>query len=207
MHVPAPQRRRGHLMGIPILIVQGHPDCRHQHLCHALAEAYGDGARSAGHAVEMLEPARLSLPLLTSAAEWGAAAPPALAGPQEAIRRARHLVFVYPLWLGDMPAVLKGFLEQVARPGFAIAQASRNPLHAGLLVGRSARLVVSMGMPAPLYRWFYGAHSVRLMQRNILGFAGIAPVRATLVGNAGAMTPERAELWCARLRRLGAQAA
>ena len=31
---------------------------------------------------------------------------------------AEHLVFLFPLWLGDMPAVLKGFLEQLMRPGF-----------------------------------------------------------------------------------------
>lgn len=191
-------------MGKPILIVQGHPDCARQHLCHALAQAYADGAAAAGHAVETVEPARLGFPLLTSPADWqDGPPPPQLAQAQDAIRRARHLVFVYPLWLGDMPALLKGFLEQVARPGFAIDPHARNPLKAGLLRGRSARLVVSMGMPAPFYRWFYGAYSVKLMRRNILGFAGVAPVRTTIVGNAGAMPAAQVERWCERLRRLG----
>lgn len=194
-------------MNKQILLVQGHPDCSQQHLCHTLAEAYADGAVQAGHKVETVEPARLKFSLLTSAREWQEGSVPApLAEAQQAIRRAQHLVFIYPLWLGEMPAMLKGFLEQVARPGFAIAPASRNPLHAGLLRGRSARLVVSMGMPAPVYRWFYGAYSVKLMRRNILQFAGIAPVRATIVGGAGDMAPELVERWCARLRRLGAAA-
>lgn len=39
---------------------------------------------------------------------------------QDGIGWAEHIVFFFPLWLGDMPASLKGFLEQVARPGFAI---------------------------------------------------------------------------------------
>lgn len=193
-------------MAIRILIVQGHPDCGHQHLCHALAGAYADGARSAGHDVEFIEPARLRLTLLGSQKEWEGEVTPAVAAAQEAIRRARHLVFFYPLWLGDMPAMLKGFLEQVARPGFAIDPASRNPLHAGLLGGRSARLVVTMGMPALAYRWLYGAHSVRLMHRNILGFAGIAPVRSTIIGGAGALDAARVERWCARLHALGTAA-
>jgi putative NADPH-quinone reductase len=194
-------------MSTPILIVQGHPDCGRQHLCHALAGAYVDGATAAGHTVEVVEPARIAFPLLRSPDDWNeGATPPELAAAQEAIRRARHLVFVYPLWLGDMPALLKGFLEQVARPGFAIDPASRNPMRAGLLAGRSARLIVTMGMPAPVYRWFYGAHSVRLMRRNILGFAGIAPIRTSVVGGAGAMTPAQVERWCARLRGLGARA-
>jgi putative NADPH-quinone reductase len=195
-------------MGSAILIVQGHPDHGRQHLCHALAQAYADGAAAAGHAVEQLEPARLALPLLSDPLDWqDGQAPPAVRAAQDAIRRARHLVFVYPLWLGDMPAMLKGFLEQVARPGFAIDPASRNPLRAGLLRGRSARLVVTMGMPAPVYRWFYGGHSVKLMRRNILQFAGIDPVRSTVVGGAGGMPAERVAAWCARLRRMGADAA
>lgn len=190
-----------------ILLVQGHPDCSRQHLCHTLAEAYADGAVQAGHKVETVEPARLDFPLLTSQREWQEGSIPAqLAEAQQAIRRARHLVFIYPLWLGDMPALLKGFVEQVARPGFAIDPASRSPLRAGLLRGRSARLVVTMGMPAPVYRWFYGAYSVKLMRRNILQFAGIAPVRSTIVGGAGEMAPALVDRWCARLRRLGATA-
>ena len=189
-----------------ILIIQGHPDCSRPHLCHALAAAYAEGARAGGHRVDVLEPARLRLPLLTSQEAWqDGAAPPGVAQAQEAIR-AQHLVFFYPLWLGDMPAMLKGFLEQVARPGFALDPKPRNPLRAGLLGGRSARLVVTMGMPAPIYRWFYGAHSVRMMRRNILGFAGIAPVRSTIVGGAGAVDAAAFARWEQRMHRLGAQA-
>lgn len=190
-----------------ILIIQGHPDCTRPHLCHALAAAYAEGARAGGHQIDVLEPARLCLPLLASQEAWqGGAAPPGVAQAEEAIRRAQHLVFFYPLWLGDMPAVLKGFLEQVARPGFALDPKPRNPLRAGLLGGRSARLVVTMGMPAPIYRWFYGAHSVRMMRRNILGFAGIAPVRSTIVGGAGAVDVAAFARWERRMHRFGAQA-
>jgi len=190
-----------------ILIVQGHPDCHARHLCHVLAQAYADGARGVGHTVETVEPARIAFPLLRSPGDWQhGTVPEQLEAAQAAIAHANHLVLVYPLWLGDMPALLKGFLEQVARPGFAIAPDARNPLHAGLLGGRSARVIVTMGMPAALYRVFYRAHSLKALQRNILGFAGIAPVRTSLVGGAGALTPQRVERWCAHLRQLGAAA-
>src|SRR3546814_3285310 len=43
---------------------------------------------------------------------------------QADIRWADHLVILYPLWLGDVPALLKGFLEQILRPGFAIDEGS-----------------------------------------------------------------------------------
>lgn len=187
-----------------ILIIQGHPDCRHAHLCHALASAYAEGAGDGGHTLETVEPAKLAFPLLASADEWQhGSVPPALAPVQQAILRANHLVLFYPLWLGEMPALLKGFLEQVARPGFAINPAARNPFDAALLSGRSARVVISMGMPAPVYRLFYGAHSLKCLKRNILGYVGIAPVRATLIGGAAKLDLERVERLKGRMRRLG----
>src|SRR3546814_3060446 len=57
---------------------------------------------------------------------------------QADIRWADHLVILYPLWLGDVPALLKGFLEQILRPGFAIDEGSTG-MSAKLLTGRSAR--------------------------------------------------------------------
>ena len=40
-----------------------------------------------------------------------------------------------------------------------------------------------MGMPALVYRWYFRAHSVKSLERNILGFVGIAPVHETLIGD------------------------
>ena len=166
-----------------ILILQGHPDPAGGHLCHALAAAYAEGAREASHQVTVLDVAGLEFPLLRSQADWQHGALPASLLPaQQAIARANHLVLFFPLWLGDMPALMKGFLEQVARPGFAFKADASNPFKAKALGGRSARVVVTMGMPALVYRFYFRAHSVRSLERNILGFVGIAPVRETLVG-------------------------
>ncbi|WP_020653170.1 NAD(P)H-dependent oxidoreductase [Massilia niastensis] len=193
-------------MGTHILIIQGHPDFGASHLCHALAAAYAEGALAAGHTVETVEPARLSFPLLASASEWQeGTVPPGLLPAQQAFGRAGHIVLVYPLWLGDMPALLKGFLEQVLRPGFALTVSPRNPLKSGMLGGRSARVIVTMGMPAFVYRWFFRSHSVKSLKRNILNFVGIAPVATTIIGVTG-MTPARVERWCTHMRRLGVQA-
>jgi len=197
-------------MGARILIVQGHPDIGRMHMCRALAHAYAEGATAAGHEVELVEPARLVFPLLSSAAEWRhGSPPPRLVAAQESMRRANHLVLLYPLWLGDMPAVLKGFLEQVVRPGFALApaRAGGRLFGDGLLRGRSARLVVSTTMAAPMYRWLHGAHSLKLVRRSILGPAGIAPMRSTVVGGAGRLNEAEIERWRERVRALGRRAA
>ena len=104
-----------------IAIIQGHPDPAGHHLCHALADAYTKGAESAGHQVHRIEIAQLDFPLLRSAEEFSAASPPASLQPaQDAIAEANHLVIIYPLWVGTMPALLKAFLEQNFPAGLRI---------------------------------------------------------------------------------------
>ena len=186
-----------------ILILQGHPDPAGQHFCHALADSYGGAATAASHEVRRLDVARLDFPLLRSKRDWDSGdLPPTLAQAQQDIAWAEHLVMIFPLWLGDMPALLKGFLEQVARPGFAIGVDGRGGPGAKLLKGRSARIVVTMGMPAFVYRWYFGAHSIRSLERNILRFVGFAPVRRSLIGLVEAKGARR-ERWLAALAQLG----
>ncbi len=191
-----------------ILLIQGHPDAGAAHLCHALAQAYADGATQAGHTLRRIDVATLDFPLLRSEHEWEhGSLPPALETAQAALAWAEHIVLFFPLWLGDMPALLKGFLEQVARPGFAFsAEASERLTHKALR-GRSARVVVTMGMPALLYRWYFRAHSVKSLERNVLGFVGIAPIHTTLIGMVGQLTPASAIKQLAKLTELGARGA
>lgn len=193
-------------MGKRILLIQGHPDAGKPHFCHALEESYVRGAIAAGHQIKRVNVASLEFPILRSESDWKDGALPAgLAEAQSAIKWAEHIVFVFPLWLGDMPALLKGFLEQVARPGFAFSQESGNPMAQKALKGRSARVIVTMGMPAMVYRWFFLAHSIRSLERNILGFVGIHPVRDTIVGMVGSMHDRAAKKWLGKIERLGDQ--
>ncbi len=191
-----------------ILIIQGHPDVSAKHFGHALADAYAQGAREAGHEVRVVTVAGLDFPMLRSKAEWEEGEVPAgLAPAQQDIAWAQHLVIFFPLWLGGMPALLKGFLEQVARPGFALGKPGGDRSMAKkLLTGRSARLVVTMGMPALVYRWYFRAHSVKALERNILGFIGIAPVRETLIGTVENGAADFHGRWMAKLRKLGGHA-
>ena len=63
--------------------------------------------------------------------------------------------------------------------------------------------MVTMGMPALVYRWYFRAHSVKSLERNILGFVGIAPVHETLIGLTGDMKAADAAKWLAKLKQLG----
>ena len=187
-----------------IAIIQGHPDPRGGHFCHALAQAYAQGAAAGGHEVRSIDVAALDFPLLRTKEDWERGTPvAAVRQAQETVGWAEHLVILYPLWLGGLPALLKAFLEQLFRPGFALAQPGEGKPWTKLLKGRSARIVVTMGMPAIFYRWYFGAHSLRSFERNILGFCGIGPISESLVGMVEAKGPGRREKWLSKMRDYG----
>ncbi len=190
-----------------ILIIQGHPDPDPARFDRALAGAYREGARAAGHTVEVIDVAALGLAPLASRADWESGDPgEAVRRAQRMIEAAEHLVLFYPLWLGTMPAALKAFLEQVLRPDFAFGPEENGARPGGRLRGRSARVVVTMGMPAFFYRWFFGAHSLKSLERNILRFCGIRPVRETLVGGVESDRPRFHRRWLERMEAMGRKA-
>jgi len=193
-------------MGKRILILLGHPDPRPERFCRALAEAYHAGAVEAGHDVAVIDIARLDFSALKSKLEWEAPIADALRVPQEAIAWAEHLVIVFPLWLGTMPALLKAFFEQVLRPRFAFEQKGPGRWDKKL-VGRSARIVVTMGMPSFLYKWYFRAHGIRSFERNVLGFVGIGPIHETLLGMVESRDQATRERWLVRITDLGRKAA
>jgi putative NADPH-quinone reductase len=185
-----------------ILVILGHPDPRPERLCRGLAEAYHRGATDAGHELKVIDVTRLDIVALRSQQEWEGPVPDGLREAQAAIKWAEHLVIVFPIWLGTMPALLKAFFEQVLRPGFAM-----EVIGAGrwkkLLTGRSARLIVTMGMPAFLYRWYFRAHGIRSFERNVLDFVGIGPTRETLIGMVDGRDMATRERWIAKVSELG----
>lgn len=186
-----------------ILIVQGHPSREQSHLGHALAAAYREGAIAGGHEVRQADVALLDFPLLREAEDWSkGATPAALQAAQADIGWADHLVVIYPLWTGMVPAVTKAFFEQVARPGFAFKMRPNGKGLAPSWKGKSARVVVTLGMPAWFYRLVHGAIGVRAFNRDLLGMVGIKPARTTYIGSVGSKTFD-GKCWLECMRKLG----
>jgi hypothetical protein len=71
-----------------------------------------------------------------------------------------------------------------------------------VIMFRSARIVVTMGMPALLYRSYFGAYGLRGFERSMLSFAGIKPIRESLYGLTFSDQQKRAR-WIEDMRRYG----
>jgi NAD(P)H dehydrogenase (quinone) len=189
-----------------ILVIQGHP--RAESLCGALAAAYAEGASASAHPVRRLELSGLRFdPVLHGGFEGSQPLEPALVKAQEDLAWADHLVFVYPVWWGGPPAVLKGFVDRTFLPGFAFKYRERGSLWDKLFTGKSARLIVTADSPGWWLSLVTGNPAVKLMKGPVLDFCGVAPVRTTVLPLVRRSSPQRRAAWLHDVRQLGAVAA
>lgn len=191
--------------GKRILLILGTP--KRDSFCHAIAEAYTSGARGQGHVVRQLRLGELQFdPILREGFGQQQALEPDLLEAQRQIHWAEHLVFVYPVWWGGVPALLKGFFDRIFLPGFAFKYRNRSQLWDKLLSGRTADLLVTLDTPPWYFRWIYGAPAHRQMVRTILGFCGIKTRRLTEFAPVRPSTEEQRQSWLRRAETLGVKA-
>jgi NAD(P)H dehydrogenase (quinone) len=113
------------------------------------------------------------------------------------------VVIIFPLWCGDMPAILKGFFERILQPDLLSIQKSGGKASWKIVKGKSARVIMTMGMPGWFYRIYYGAHALKLLRRNILQLVGITPVRSTCYGMIEAVSDDTRKSWLREVEALG----
>ncbi|MEJ7676773.1 MAG: NAD(P)H-dependent oxidoreductase [Segetibacter sp.] len=101
-----------------ILIISGHPD--KESFNFGLSEAYKKGAISSGVDIKEIVVRDLEFnPNLQFGYRKRTELEPDLIDAKEKIKWAEHLVWIYPVWWGSIPAILKGFIDRVFLPGFA----------------------------------------------------------------------------------------
>jgi putative NADPH-quinone reductase len=179
-----------------ILVVLGHP--RRDSFCGAIADSYAEGAKAAGNEVQQIFLGDLSFdPVLRNGYSTIQELEPDLVAAQSAITWAQHLVFVYPIWWGAMPALLKGFIDRVFLPGYAFKYREGSQFWDRLLSERSAHLLVTMDTPPWYFRWVYRMPGHNQMKRTILEFSGIRPVAISSFGPIKGSIHERRAKWLA----------
>ncbi len=183
-----------------IVVVVGHAQLGTY--CEALAEAYRRGAEASGHQVTVCNTAMMKFdPILRGGYRELQPLEPDLAAVRAAILASDHLVFIFPLWLGTLPAIFKGFLERVIQPD--IFEPARTGKFVTPWKGKSARIVMTMGMPGFIYRWYYGAYALKMLKRNILAFVGVKPIRSSILGMVQGVSAEQRDRWLYDMEQLG----
>lgn len=171
------------------------------------AQSQGGGGASADTTADVLQLSALSFdPILRTGLDGGQRLEPDLVAARAAIERADHVAWVFPVWWGSMPALLKGFVDRTFLPGWAFnARPSGRP--EGLLAGRTARVLLTMDAPRWFDRWFYGASARRSMERATLWYTGFERLQTRVFSEVLHRDQAQREQWLAQARADGEHAA
>ncbi|MFZ6014980.1 MAG: NAD(P)H-dependent oxidoreductase [Patescibacteria group bacterium] len=186
-----------------ILIVLGHPDTKS--FCGALADEYQKGAKKSKFKIRRINLGELKFdPILHHGYNKIQELETDLAQAQKDILWADHIVWIYPTWWGDMPALLKGFLDRTILPGFGFKYTGPNTWKR-FLKGKSARIITAMGGKPFLYK-LVGSPGIRALKYPTLIFCGVYPVRVTMFGAIRkSLNPKRAQKILGKVKKLGLQ--
>jgi len=187
-----------------ILLINGHPDKESYN--HALAASYLRGAMNSGAEVKEIVISDLEFnPNLKFGYRKRTELEPDLLKAQDSIKWADHIVWVYPVWWGGLPAMLKGFIDRVLLPGFAFKKRKGSIWWDKYLTGKTSRIICTMDQPTWYYRWINGRPSYNAMKKLTMNFIGIKKVRITAVGPLRLSKESFRSKWLHKVEKLGLQ--
>jgi len=99
---------------------------------------------------------------------------------QNLIKKDSKLIFIYPVWWNNMPAILKGFIDKVFTNDWSFTYKNGRPR--GLLSGK-ARIFISAGAPSFFIKYVQKGRSYKVLSKDTLRFCGIKS-KTGIVGKA-----------------------
>jgi len=121
------------------------------------------------------------------------------------IAAAEGIVIVHPNWWGQPPAILKGWVDRVIRPGVAyefVEGDGGEGVPVGLLRARSALVFNTSNTPEERERAAFGDPLETLWKRCIFGLCGVADVRRRTFSVVVTSTPEERRGWLSEVREM-----
>ncbi|MED3658316.1 NAD(P)H-dependent oxidoreductase [Bacillus velezensis] len=109
------------------------------------------------------------------------------------MKEADHLIFIYPLWWGGVPAIMKGFFDRVLVAGEAYTY--ENGRVKGLLRAETAQVFYTADSPGWYLKWFRKNSDWITLKKGILQFCGIQKAERNLFSVVKTSTPELREKW------------
>ena len=185
-----------------ILIINGHPDKESYN--YALSSAYCKGAAASKAQVKLINLADLKFNLnLQYGYRKRTNLEPDLLDAQEKLKWADHIVWVYPVWWGSVPALMKGFLDRVLLPGFAFKKREGSVWWDKYFTGKTSRIICTLDQPPWFYRIINRCPSHNAMKKLTLNFIGVKSVKITTIGPLRLSTDDFRKKWLAKVEKMG----
>lgn len=185
-----------------VLIINGHPD--KESFNFALTQAYVEGAKHANAQLTQLNLADLDFnPNLKYGYRQRTELEPDLLDAIEKIKKANHIVWVFPMWWYGSPALLKGFIDRTFLPGITYEPIEGKPFPKKLLKGKTARIIITADTP----KWYdfliMKSPAINQFKKGTLAFCGIAPVKVTYIAPIKNSSAKSREQWLKKVATLG----
>lgn len=183
-----------------IVLINAHPSATSFN--HALAQAYVDAVADNLH-VELIEIGKLNFePNLKYGYEQRMPLEPDLQAAWEKIKVADHLVWIFPVWWGGLPAVSKGFIDRVFLPRQAFSYVGKSNRIRGHLKHKSARIITTLDQAGWTYKWYFGEPSTRQLKDTTLKFCGVGRVKTHYLGPVRGSSLSQRQVWLAYMQEL-----
>lgn len=184
------------------LIINGHPNA--ESYCYALHKAYKKGVLAQN--IELKEICVKDLDFSVNLAfgyRKRITLEPDLLKAQKKIKWAEHIVWIYPVWWGSYPAILKGFIDRVFLPGFAFQKRENSVWWDKYFTNKTARIISTLDQPNWYYRLIYKQPSYYALKKLTLNFVGIKKVKSTTIGPIRLSKDSFREDWLQKVEKLG----
>jgi NAD(P)H dehydrogenase (quinone) len=185
-----------------ILLINGHPD--KNSFNHALAASYKRGALETDAKIEEITITDLNFnPNLKFGYRKRTELEPDLQDSLAKIKKADHIVWVFPVWWAGYPAMMKGFIDRAFLPGITFQPVEGKPFPEKLLKGKTSRLIITSDTPSWYDYLFMKRPAIRQFKKGTLEFCGIKPVKTTFFSVMKDSTPKQRNLWLNKVYTIG----
>lgn len=169
--------------------------------CNAILNAITKGLQKGGHEVDLmhLDNDRFN-PVMTQddLKAFVAHQPidPQVINYSERLKKADHLIFIFPIWWDIMPATTKGFIDRVLSPGVVY---DHHPKGFGLVPllknMRSVTIVTTMNKPKILYSLLIGNLIKKVMLRSVFKTMGYKQLKWIGFTSVKSVSQEKRKKW------------
>ena len=185
-----------------VLIINGHPD--KQSYNYALSEAYKNGANKTNAIIDTINISDLDFnPNLRFGYRQRTELEPDLKDAINKIKKANHIVWVFPMWWYGYPALMKGFIDRTFLPGITFEPIEGKASPKKLLKGKTARIIITSDTPKWYDFLFMKSPAINQFKKGTLEFCGINPVRVTYISPTKNSTLDARKKWLKKVIKLG----
>lgn len=132
----------------------------------------------------------------------GQALDPQVLSYQQTLKETERLIFIFPIWWADMPAIVKGFLDKVFLKTLTYVENPRTGLLEGRLTNiREAIVITTSAAPRFYLKFFCGDVIQKALIGHTLKGVGVPRGKWINFGRIGKSTPEKRQAFLDRLVR------